>query len=246
MNPFKTGAIEAVYVIHARKFADRAAHMKRLLGRLEIPYEIIAPYDADMLDAATKNRFLSPANSHSDGENSCTLKHFEAWRRIAERNQRLVLILEDDVVVAENFIEELGEIVEEAQQLAPPYTIQIGCANNMYVPRKTLVPGKHLYLSGEVRATDAYLIGAETARRRLGWLDHNRIHLPPDHLCTFIDGQQKTPIYWSDPTLVEQGSMNGLFPSELDRRRKSRPLWYLKVRFWWQRLRKKYIYRLFR
>jgi hypothetical protein len=80
----------------------------------------------------------------------------------------------------------------------------------------------------------------------LAWLDHNKIHLPPDHLCTFIDGQNKTKIYWSDPTLVEQGSMNGLFPSALDGGRKTKPLWYLKARFWWSRLRKKYIYRFFR
>jgi len=246
MNPFKNGSIESVYVIHARKFADRAAYMKALLGRLEIPFEFIEPYDADQLDDAIQSRFLVPGSGLSPGEYSCSLKHFEAWRRIVARNQRLALVLEDDVVLTDNFIEKLGEIVAESAALAQPYTIQIGCANNMYVPRRSLVPGKLLYAAIEVRATDAYLIGAPAAQTRLAWLDHNKIHLTTDHLCNLMDRQSQTRIYWSEPTLVEQGSMNGLFPSTLEERRKNKPLWRQKARFAWQRLRKKYIYRIFR
>src|SRR5450756_417874 len=245
MNPFKNGTIEAVYVVHARKFTDRTAHMKAEMARFEIPFEFIEPFDADTLDEGMQKRFFAPDAGLSPGQKSCSLKHFEAMRRVADKNQRLALILEDDVMLAGNFIEELGKMVEEAEAgaLTPPYTIQIGCANNMYVPRSSLVPGQRLYEAHEVRAADAYLIGAQAARIRVDWLEHNKIHLPPDHILTFIDREKHIRTYWSDPTLVEQGSMNGLFTSALDGGRKSKPLWYVKARFWWQRMRKKYIYR---
>jgi len=245
-EPFQSGAIESVYVIHARKFTDRAAHMKREMARFEIPFEFIEPFDADTLDAGILERYFAPDARLSPGQKSASLKHFEAMRRVADKNQRLALIFEDDVMLAQNFIEELGKIVEEARGLAAPYTIQIGCANNMYVPRHLLVPGRRLYEAHEVRAADAYLIGAETARIRVDWLEHGKIHLPPDHILTFIDREKHIRTYWSEPTLVEQGSMNGLFNSVLEENRKAKPLWHLKFRFWWQRLRKKYIYRLFR
>ena len=245
-NPFKNGQIAAVFVIHARKYADRAAHMKKELARFDIPFEFIEPFDADMLDAAAQSRYLAPVTNLSLAQHSCTLKHFEAMRRIADRNCPLALVLEDDVLLADNFIEELGRIVTEAGRLAPPFTIQIGCANNMYVPKNKLVPGRRLYEAREVRAADAYLINAEAARKRVSWLDQNKIHLPPDHLHTFIDRAYDIKVYWSDPTLVEQGSMNGLFNSVLEDGRKSKPLWLMKLTFGWQRLRKKYIYRWFK
>ena len=245
-NPFKNGLIEAVYVIHARKFADRAAHMKKELARFDIPFEFIEPYDADTLDAGILSRFFAPDAVLSPGQKSASLKHFEAMRRVVEKKQQLALIFEDDVMLADNFIEEIGKIVEEAKGLDHPFTVQIGCANNMYVPQNRLVPGQRLYEAIEVRAADAYLINAKAARIRVDWLEHGKIHRAPDHILTHIDREKNVKIYWSEPTLVEQGSMNGLFPSVLEENRKTQPLWYMKLRFKWQRLRKKYIYRLFR
>jgi glycosyl transferase, family 25 len=47
--------------------------------------------------------------------------------------------------------------------------------------------------------------------------------------------------YWLRAPLVEQGSMNGLFASVLDDKRRDRGRWYNWARFrwdkWWKRLR---------
>ena len=246
INPFKNGLIQAVYVIHARQFTVRAAHIKSELERFGIPFEFIETHDAATLTPEILRQHLAPESELLPAHVSCTLKHFEALRRIASDGHRLVLVLEDDVVLAENFCEELVKIAEEAGRLKPPYSIQLGCANNLYVPGRSRLPGKRLYEAGEVRATDAYLIGADAARLRLAWLEQNKIHLPTDHLFNLIDRQNKIRFFWSEPALTEQGSMNGLFSSELDARRKGRSLRYQKWKFWWQRLRRKYIYRFFR
>lgn len=96
----------------------------------------------------------------------------------------------------------------------------------------------------QVRAADSYLINPQAARLRLEWLESHQFDRSNSHLFNLIDAERKIRIYRSEPTIVEQGRMNGLFPTALDRGRDNKPLWFLKIRFWWQRLRKKYLYRM--
>jgi glycosyl transferase family 25 len=243
---FKKGQIDAVYVIHARKFADRAAHIAAELGKFQMPYELIEQHDPDTIEPATKQRFMPPDYPLSIGKFSCSLKHFEALRRIAARGHHRALVLEDDVVLDQNFPRELAKILEEAQAITGPHSIQIGSGGNMFIPKKRLQSGQHLYEMDQVRTNEAYLIGAETAQMRVDWLDRNQIRTSTDHLYNLIDRELKIRCYWSEPAIAVQGSMNGLFHSSLDAGRSTRPLWYLKLRFGWQRLRRKYIYDLFR
>jgi glycosyl transferase, family 25 len=243
---FKNGQVEAVYVIHARQFADRATHVSSELKKFQIPFEFIESHDPDMISSETRSRYMAPGYRFSTGKFSCSLKHFEALRRIAAGGYRQALVLEDDVILDRNFTVELSKILEEARTLALPHTIQIGSGGNMFVPQRRLQPGKRLYETDQVRANEAYLIGAETARLRLDWLDRNQLHLSTDHTFNLIDREMGIRCYWSEPAIVVQGSMNGLFHSSLDAHRKTSPLWYLKLRFGRQRLWRKYISRLFR
>jgi len=247
MRPFKNAIVDAVYVIHARRFTDRAAHMKAQLERFEIPFEFIEPYDAETLDTEMQNRFLVRGSELSPAALSCALKHLEAMRKIAARGVRWALVLEDDVILDKHFDEELGQIVEEAERLDHPCTIHIGSGGNMFVPGRALQPGKRIYEANGTRCTDSYLIGAKAARLRLDWFTRNeKIRLPVDHLFNLIDQEMGIRFYWSEPTIVEQGSKNGLFRSEIDEGGGGKSLRRVKLRFWWQRLRKKYIYRLLR
>jgi glycosyl transferase, family 25 len=246
MNPFKNGIVDAVYVIHVAKFTDRAAHIRAELGRFEIPFEFVLPHDADDLDAGTLKRFLVPGGRLASRDLSLILKHMEAFRRLLAGGHQLALVLEDDVVLDKRFNQELSAIVEESRAFNGPFTIQIGCANNMFVPGHRLRPGQRLYEACEVRATDSFLINAAAARIRLDWLESHQFDRPVGHLFNQIDAEEKIKIYWSEPAIVEQGSMNGLFPTALGGGRKGKSLRYLKWRYAWQRLRKKYIYRFFR
>ena len=246
LNPFKTIGIQAVYVIHARKFTERAAHIKAQMAKLAIPFDFILEEDADAIAPSTLERYFSPEYKTRIEECSCTLKHIAALRRIADNGLRLALVLEDDAIPARNFVMELSKIVEEAGTLDPLCAIYIGSGGNMFVPRSQLKPGRRIYEAHAARCTEAYLISAPAARARLEWLERNKIDRPTDHLFGLIDGQEKIRIYWSEPAIVTQGSMNGLFASELDGGRKDNPLWRVKLGFWLQRLRRKYLYRLFR
>src|ERR1043166_1792436 len=163
MTSFPKNRGDAVYVIHVARFTHRAAHMKEHLGLFGIPFEFVLPYDADALEPQTLTHYLTPGGRLIARDLSCILKHMEAMRRVAANNHRLALVLEDDVILNENFNEKLTAIIEEAGTFQPPFTIQIGCANNMYVPKAQLQRGRRLYPANQVRATDSYLINAEAA-----------------------------------------------------------------------------------
>ena len=246
LDPFQSGRIDAVYVIHARKFADRAAHMAEQMARFGIHYELVEAHDPDQIDPALKARLMAPDYPLTIGKFSCSLKHFEALRRIAARGHRCALVLEDDVLLDSNFNQKLSRILEEARRITGPHTIQIGSGGNMFIPRHRLQAGRLLYEADQVRTNEAFLIDAETARLRVAWLDRNQLHTATDHTFNIIDRELGIRCYWSEPSLTTQGSINGTFRSSLDNGRENNPLWLVKVRFLWQRLRRKYLYQWFR
>lgn len=234
-----------VYVIHAAHFEDRGAHMKQALGQLGIVFEFVADFDPKDITEEVEQKYFAPGVSMSMGAKSCALKHVRVMELMAERQEAKALVLEDDLVFDQHFVDWLLVFLKEAANFAPGYTIQLGCANNMYVPGRQLKKDQHLYSMGEVRATEAYLVDAKAAQQRWTWIMENKINLPIDHFFNRCDAALLMPIYWSDPTLVEQGSMNGMFQTTIESGRINKSALRLKLKFAWQRLRKKYIYRWF-
>lgn len=235
-----------VYVIHAAHFVERNKHITQVLGEHGIAFEFVEAFDPkDITDDVERNYFSANVEM-SVGAKSCALKHVHVMELMRQRQQSLALVLEDDLVLDKNFVAWVNIFLKESAAFTEGYSIQLGCANNMYVPGRQLQKNQHLYLQKEVRAGEAYLIDAQAANQRLDWIYKNKISLPIDHLFNLSDRELGLSIYWCDPTLVEQGSMNGLFRTSLDTGRINKSALRLRLKFAWQRLRKKYIYRWFR
>jgi glycosyl transferase family 25 len=245
MNPFPAQRIQAVYVIHARKYVERGNHMRAHLAQFGIPFEIIETFDADHISEADLKRYVSPESKLSPALVSSVFKHIEALRRMVASDVQRALIFEDDVVLHPQFNEHLNRFLDEADRFDHAYSIQIGCANNMFVPKRLLQPSQHLYPADQVRAADSFIVNHEAARLRLEWLERNKFFEPADHLYNRTDREMGIRFYWSDPTIVEQGSMNGMFQSTLCDKRSRMQLWQMKWKFTLQRWRKKYIRRYF-
>jgi glycosyl transferase family 25 len=234
-----------VYVIHAAHFVERKKHITQALNEQGIDFEFVEAFDPKDITEDVERNYFAPDVQMSMGAKSCALKHVHVMEMMRDRQQRLALVLEDDLVLDKDFVPWVHAFLKEATDFVEGYSIQLGCANNMYVPGRQLRKNQHLYLQKEVRAGEAYLIDAQAANQRLEWIYKNKISLPIDHLFNLSDRQLGLSIYWSDPTLVEQGSMNGLFKTSLDTGRINKSALRLKFKFAWQRLRKKYIYRWF-
>lgn len=229
--------VDAVYVLSVRSFADRIAHIEAELGRHGIGFEFVFDFDADAIPPAVIDAVFEPSDLKRSHQ-SLVLKHIETWRRCVRQDLRRVLVFEDDAVLARGFADGLAEALAEADALDPGWLVYLGRGNNRYVGSRgarALVPG------GDLPATDAVVFDNEAARRRLAWLESHRIRRPADWLMREMDAAVGVRHYWLRTPLVEQGSMNGLFHSVLDEKRRDRGRWYNWARFrwdrWWKRLR---------
>lgn len=225
-------------MLSVASFTDRITHMKREMARHQIDFEFIFDFDANAIPAQVIDEVFAPSDLKR-AHQSLVLKHRETWLRCLRAGHRRVLVFEDDVVLNRNFSAALTRAMEEADALRPGWAIYLGCGDNRHVGAgrgpTALIAG------GELPATDAMVFDRETAHRRIEWVAQHRIVRPADWLIRAMDADCGVAHWWLREPLVEQGSMNGLFESVLDDKRRFRGRWYTWARFrwdkWWKRLR---------
>jgi len=118
-------AIDAVFVLSVKSFADRIAHVRGELARFGIPFEFIFDFDAAELDDATILQHFV-AGSPMRRQASLTLKHLQAWRVANARGARRIMVFEDDVVLDPQFHARLAAAMRAADALAPGWHICLG------------------------------------------------------------------------------------------------------------------------
>lgn len=230
--------LDGILIINPRDFVDRRQSIERQLQALGLKYEFIHSFDAGDLDATITSKYITSAFL-SPGQQSCALKHLQALRLIAERKWQRALVLEDDAILASQFLQGLQAALEESAPLDPPYVLLVGSGGNQYTPRRRRVPGQCLYRADRGRLTEAYVLGSKTARLRVDWIEQQGISLPIDNLFDRMDRELNIARYWLEPPIVEQGSKNGQFRSVLE---PAPPNFVRRVTSVLQKLRRKYLY----
>lgn len=233
-----SGSLDGILVINPRSFTERRQSIERQLQPIGLPYEFIHSYDAGDLDASIARRYFQQAVL-SPGQQSCALKHLQALRLIVERNWQRALVLEDDALLDPRFVDGLQQALDESARLEPPHVLFVGSGGNQYTPRRSRVPGQHLYRSDRGRLGEAYVLGSQSARLRVEWIERQGIPLPIDNLFERIDQECGIALYWLEPPIVEQGSKNGRFRSVLE---PAPPNIVRRVTSVLQKLRRKYLY----
>ncbi len=234
--------VDGILIINPRDFIERRQHIERQLRSLGLTYEFIHTYDACDLDPETVQRYFRHPYPNV-GNQSCAMKHLAALRLVVERQWYRALILEDDVILAPDFIQGVRDAITESSAILRPHVVYIGSGGNFYTPKSLRVPGKRLYKAPKGRFTDSYILGADTARLRVDWMEQQGIAGAID--CHFDAGDPKVGIewYWLEDPVVEQGSKNGTFRSVIQ---SAPPNFIQRVRFGWEKIRRKYIYQLWR
>jgi glycosyl transferase family 25 len=237
-----TKQLDGVYVINVKAFHERRKFMEAQLSQHDMTAEFIHDGDADELTADIINKYFIGDNLSSN-QMSCALKHIMALEKIIERKQQRALVLEDDAIFSPGFNEGLHYALDESPRIDGPKVIYIGCGGNFYTPKSLRKPGQHLYPGPRGRFTDSYLIDFNTAKKRLDWIISNKISLPMDNQFDEIDKQLDIKIVWLEDPIVEQGSKNGLFDSAIE---PAPPTWLQNLLFNFEKLKRKYIYQIWR
>jgi glycosyl transferase, family 25 len=228
--------IDAVYVLSVKTFTDRIAHIRQELGRQQIEFEFIFDYDADELQEADLARTFEPGKLGLP-HRSLVLKHAQAWKLALARGQQRILVLEDDVVLSPRFKAGIAQALDAADQLAPAYLIFLGGADTKVPDAFFLAQGPLFPLP--LPTAEGYVTDAVALQRRIAWLAEHRVDLPADHLINRIDRECGIGQYWVREPIVEQGSVFGMFTSELDQHRLKHSPFYNSMRYRWNRFQRR-------
>jgi glycosyl transferase family 25 len=215
-----------VYVVHAKSLADRAASIEGQLRRAKFAFEWVTSFDPREITPEIETQTFAP-NRLSPQQKSCALKHVEVFRRIAGRQQDRALVLEDDVLLGQDFAERLESVLGGIGGRDDSYFASIGAGHGMYTNWRKLRPGQEIYEATEVRTTDAYIVSRRAAEVYLGWIAAKLLRQPIDHALNTMNAATGVVVWWVEPPLARQGSLTGRFPSAIAARPHSRLRRYL-------------------
>jgi len=243
MSLEKNKKIDHIYVLNVKKFTDRRAFMEKQLANAGLQAEFIFDWDADDLTDEIIDRYFAKDNNLSAAQKSCALKHITALQKVSESNSEFALILEDDAVFAKDFSLGLQHALRQSEQFSDNKVIYIGSGGNFFTPKSQRKLGQYLYVGTRGRFADSYIINSITAQKRLDWIMMHKVCAPIDNQFEQIDKQVDIEIVWLEDPVVEQGSKNGLFDSTLE---PAPPTWIQRLLFNFEKLKRKYIYQLWR
>jgi glycosyl transferase family 25 len=238
----KNTQVDRIYVLNVKKFTDRRQFMEQQLEKFGLKAEFIFDWDVEDLTSEIINKYFSNSQL-TPAQQSCALKHILALEKIATNQDTFALVLEDDAVLSNTFMQGLEHAVNQSVQFPGNKIIYIGSGGNFFTPKSQRKPGQYLYIGPRGRFTDSYLIDSKTAQKRLNWIRNNKISESIDNQFDLMDNQTDIKILWLEDPVVEQGSKNGLFQSALEA---DPPTWLKGIFFGWEKLKRKYIYQLWR
>ena len=209
-----------IYVIHYTPLKDRKLFMINQLQKFNYGAQFVEIYDKENLS----EKDLEIFDNNSDlklSSKSLIKKHIESWKHILNNNINFNLILEDDAILDDNFD---NKIVEYISQFPSNYDIVfIGNGQDFHIPYTELIPNINIYKKsnyptswggyGATRCTDSYFISQNCCKKILNYIKNkkNYIKQPIDWWLNIICRELDLNIYWAEPTIVSQGSENGLF-----------------------------------
>ncbi len=238
--------IEGVYIVHAKKgYEYHEARINKLFKENGLNFEFVTDGDPSCFSNDLLGKYFSKDihNILSDGILSCTLNHILIYERIVKNNNRYALVFENDPFFLGNFINQIENVVKEADTLNSGFLISLENTTLKFPPTKKLKKGKLLYAANSGRCAGAYLIDLKAAKDILDDLKENKCKQVIDWWHNSLIDRNVVKMFWADPPLTEQGSHNGLLSSTISSKNKN-----LKRRISWlaQRYYKTYIARWFK
>ena len=231
--------VDKVYVLSVKTFTKRIAHIKSEMHKHAIDFQFIFNHDIPEIDPKTLVQLFSTSCTLTMAQKSLVLKHIDAWRDAAFNNYKRVLIFEDDVVLNKDFYVYFKRIIESTNQLKAGYLVFLG-GTDAKVPDHYLLSNETI-VALPIATAEGYITDLTAIKRRLDWLQKNKTTLPADHLIRDIDKELNIANYWSRKSIVEQGSVTGIFGSELDSHRLKHSKLFNISRYHWNKFQRHYL-----
>ena len=214
-----------IYLIHYTPLHERKKMQVRQLNNLSLDNNIfIEQYDKEKLQNEDIVKFQSKKLRLA--AISLFRKQIYAMDLIQKSNFDYNLILEDDAILDNNFVEKLTLAFNELPDNYDMLFLGNGC--NLHIPKKKIKPGKLVYKkcrnptrwggNGGSRCSDSIIISKKCAKKICNYYENtkeNSIDLSIDWWYNKVIRDLKLNIYWIEPTIVRQGSHIGIFNTSI-------------------------------
>ena len=197
-------------ICHYTPLSDRKISVLKQLNNNNISdFSLIEIYNKEDLSKNNLEKFDNLKLS----EISLFLKHISIYEKNLY-NKDYIVVLEDDFIFKDNPIMYIEKIINEANNNGIWDLIFSGdCCNLHY---KNVENDKNLYKTNFSRGTCMYIININTTNKLLEIFNlEKRIIKPIDHWFNYILYKYNLISYWSEPTIVMQGSEMNIFSSSL-------------------------------
>ena len=195
-----------LFITHYTPLVERKQHILQELKKANIiDYEFIELYDREHLS----NTDLAKFSRITLSETSLFLKHVAIYNKELDD---IVVVLEDDAILVDDFKEKLNILLDGLNTKQWDVLFSSECCE---LHAKT-VPDKMLYESNTSRGTCMYVLNKGVSIKLCQIVQaETEIYLPIDHWFNYIKLKYNLKYFWSEPTLVDQGSGTGLFETSL-------------------------------
>lgn len=209
-----------IFIVHYKKLVNRKSHIIRELNTHNIMnYEFIQ-IDRDELSGEDCNNFEGSITFNKPGM-AIALSHFHAYKEIADKYDH-ALIIEDDVILSNNFTETLTKYLTQLPEEYDMLFLGDGC--KFHIHPDMLVPRKYIYErgvdptewggNGATRCCDSYIVNKKCAIKLTEYLSTLKTKISEIGIDWWLNNlarHYQFKVYWAEPTIVTQGSQNGLF-----------------------------------
>ena len=176
-----------IYCISLSRSTERRKAMRRQLDALGHPYQIVDAVDGATLDISTLNDRLRQdimrlrcGYDLTPGEIGCFLSHYQTWESLVQDNIPVALILEDDVILRDDFAEVVSELVAEKWR----WDIIVLDTRKYHKGKSIRTAGGERYsvirANRQITGACAYLINSRAAKNLVSYC--YEIRAPIDHL----------------------------------------------------------------
>jgi GR25 family glycosyltransferase involved in LPS biosynthesis len=184
--------------------------MVKALEVSNLNYEFISNYDRENLTNEIKNKFSSELPLYYVAN---FMSHIESFRLIAEQEHLLALILEDDSVPSDKFLQKSNKYLKKLPEDFDLLYISPG-KGNFHIPLYKRRPFKYIYRKephqtkwgghGGSRYADAYFVSNKCAKLMYKeFEDADKISLTIDWWKNNIIKKNNLNVYWAEPTIVD-------------------------------------------
>ena len=206
-----------VYLVHYEPLKDRLSFMKDQFDRLGIQVkEVIMsePPDGWISDRLSDRKIkLEKFHNYSlssvtKAEASLAWKHLLFLKKASEGN-RSALVLEDDAILSDNFVEVVNSILENSDWDA----VFPGSGCNLRKHGKGLIRVDH----PASKCTDSYIVSANAAKALFSTMSlDGGISLAIDWELNYQMMFHDLRVFWFEPSIVRQGSQDGTMRSSIN------------------------------